>query len=51
MKNDNQKEKLPSIISSHSIMSWAHINMLGEYDFSEEKHKDSIGILSPKIIV
>jgi len=49
MSDGDKKEQLRSIISRHSIMSWAHINMLGEYDFSEEKRKDSIGILSPKI--
>ncbi len=27
-------------------MSWAHINMLGEYDFSDEKLRDSVGILT-----
>jgi hypothetical protein len=26
-------------------MSWAHINLLGEYDFSDEKLADSFGIL------
>ncbi|MDE0304232.1 MAG: hypothetical protein OXI87_05015, partial [Albidovulum sp.] len=35
-------------IAAHSPMSWAHVNMLGEYDFSDEKLKDSIGILPPK---
>ena len=47
--NDEEKETFIGVISSHSIMTWAHINMLGEYDFSEEKRKDSIGILPPKI--
>ena len=36
------------LIASHSPMSWAHINMLGEYDFSEEKLRDALGILPPK---
>lgn len=36
------------MIATHSPMSWAHINMLGEYDFSEEKLRDSLGILPPK---
>ncbi len=31
-------------------MSWAHINMLGEYDFSDEKLRDALGILSPKSV-
>jgi len=25
-----------------------HINLLGEYDFSEEKMQDSVGIRAPK---
>jgi hypothetical protein len=35
-------------IKAHSPQSWAHVNMLGEYDFSEEKLTDSFGILPPK---
>jgi hypothetical protein len=31
-------------------MTWAHINMLGEYDFSEKKLKDSVGILPSKMV-
>ena len=42
------RENLLRLISTHSPMSWAHINMLGEYDFSEEKLRDTLGILSPK---
>ena len=41
-------DKIRRTIEKHSPMSWAHINMLGEYDFSEEKLKDSIGILPLK---
>ena len=44
-----KKEQLLSVISTHSVITWAHINMLGEYDFSEEKRKDSVGILPPKM--
>ena len=36
------------MIAVHSPMSWAHINMLGEYDFSDEKLRDSVGILPLK---
>ena len=48
LSDNNQKDKLLSAISSHSPMSWAHINLLGEYDFSDEKLKDSVGIRPPK---
>lgn len=47
--NPEQKDKLLSAISSHSPMSWAHTNLLGEYDFSDEKLKDTAGIRLPKI--
>ena len=36
-KSSPQEQKvLIHAIQTHSPMSWAHINMLGEYDFSEE---------------
>ena len=44
MKEQAQKEKLMSAIASHSIICWEHMNLLGEYDFSDEKLKDSVGI-------
>jgi hypothetical protein len=37
------------MIATRSPMAWAHINMLGEYDFSDEKPRDSVGILPPEI--
>ncbi len=47
-RTEEEKENLRQIIMRHSPMSWAHINMLGEYDFSDEKLKDSVGILPLK---
>lgn len=49
-QNENQenKDRLLEAISTHSVVSWAHINLLGEYDFSDEKLQDSVGILLPK---
>ncbi len=44
------RENLLRMITTHSPMTWAHINMLGEYDFSEEKLKDSAGILPLKLV-
>ena len=35
-------------IETHPSVAWAHINLLGEYDFSDEKRKDSLGILPLK---
>lgn len=48
-ENDNNRQILLRAISTHSPMSWAHINLLGEYDFSDEKLKDSFGIKPPKM--
>src|SRR5438132_1951510 len=28
--------------------AWEHLNLLGEYDFSEDKLQDSVGIKAPK---
>ncbi|MCP4489310.1 MAG: transposase [Gammaproteobacteria bacterium] len=42
------RENLMRNIAAHSPMSWAHINMLGEYDFSDEKLRDVLGILPLK---
>ena len=39
-----QRKILLQIISKHSVISWAHINMLGEYDFSDEKLQDSFNL-------
>lgn len=49
-KNPEQRQILLSTITRHSVMSWAHINLLGEYDFSDEKLQDSFGISSPKLM-
>jgi len=42
------REALLRMIATHSPMAWAHINMLGEYDFADEKLRDSVGILPLK---
>jgi hypothetical protein len=43
-------EALLQAIANGSISTWRHINLLGEYDFSEEKLQDSIGIKPPKFV-
>lgn len=47
-EGEEAKENLRRIVASRSPMSWAHVNMLGEYDFSDEKLKDEIGVLPLK---
>jgi len=49
MEDPEQRENLLAAISSHSVICWEHTNLLGEYDFSDNKLKDSVGIALPKI--
>lgn len=42
------RNRLLQAVATHSPMAWAHINLLGEYDFSDEKLQDSLGILPTK---
>ena len=41
------RENLRRAIALHAPAVWAHINMLGEYDFSDEKLRDALGIFPP----
>jgi TnpA family transposase len=43
------RDKLIQAISNGSIITWQHVNLLGEYDFSEERLQDSVGIKPPNI--
>ena len=36
-------------VAHGSVISWQHINLLGEYDFSDEKLRDSVGIRPQKL--
>lgn len=50
LTDPDAKENLLRMIATHSPMTWAHVNLLGEYDFSEEKLRDSVGILPLKLV-
>jgi len=43
------RDTLLEAIASGSVISWQHINLLGEYDFSEEKLRDTVGIKPPRL--
>ncbi len=48
-----EPEKQASIIESikaGSPIAWRHINLHGEYDFSDERLVDSVGLTSPNLI-
>jgi hypothetical protein len=46
----NEKKKLVEVIKNGSVIAWQHINLQGEYDFSEENLKDSIEFKLPELL-
>ncbi len=48
--NPERKREVIDAIKNGSVVTWRHINLHGEYDFSEEKLQDSIGLKVPKIL-
>lgn len=46
----DEKDELLKAIKEGSIITWRHINFHGEYDFSEDKLKDSVGFDLPEIL-
>ena len=49
IKDTASREAFLDAVAHGSAVAWQHLNLLGEYDFSDEKLRDSIGIRSPKI--
>jgi TnpA family transposase len=45
-----QRATLLQAIQHGSVVTWQHLNLLGEYDFSEAKLQDTVGIKPPKLI-
>ncbi|MBL8497782.1 MAG: Tn3 family transposase [Nitrosomonas sp.] len=43
------KVALQEALANGSIITWLHINLLGVYDFSEEKLQDTVGIQMPNL--
>ncbi|MCY4137569.1 MAG: hypothetical protein OXF56_04815 [Rhodobacteraceae bacterium] len=37
------------MITLHSLQAWWYINMLGEYDLSNDRLRDNTGVLPPKM--
>jgi hypothetical protein len=47
---ESEKQNLVNVIKNGSIVAWQHINLQGEYDFSEEILKDSIDFRLPDLL-
>ena len=45
-----EKNNLIDVIKNGSVIAWQHINLQGEYDFSEEILKDSIEFRLPELL-
>jgi len=44
MNDAQHRQSLANAVRHGSVISWQHINLLGEYDFSDERLQDSVGI-------
>ena len=49
IKDTADREAFFDAAAHGSAAAWRHFNLLGEYDFSEEKLRDSVGIRLPKL--
>ena len=46
-ENSERRQELLTAVQHGSVVSWRHVNLHGEYDFSDEKMQDSIGLHIP----
>jgi TnpA family transposase len=49
-ESEERRQELLMAVRNGSVVTWQHINLHGEYDFSDEKLQDSIGLHAPKIL-
>ena len=48
--DEDRRQNLIASVRNGSVVSWQHVNLHGEYDFSDEKLQDSVGLHVPKIL-
>jgi TnpA family transposase len=46
-EDPERRQELITAVKNGSIAIWRHVNLHGEYDFSEEKMQDSVGLEMP----
>jgi len=44
---NERRQELLTAVQQGSVVSWRHVNVHGEYDFSDEKLQDSVGLCLP----
>jgi Tn3 transposase DDE domain len=47
-KNEERRAELIEAIRNGSVATWKHFNLHGEFDFSDERMVDSMGLAVPK---
>jgi hypothetical protein len=47
-KDEVRRAELIEAIRNGSVTTWRHFNLHGEFDFSDERMVDSIGLVVPK---
>lgn len=47
-KNEERRAELIDAIRNGSVATWRHFNLHGEFDFSDEKMVDSVGLTTPQ---
>lgn len=46
--NPERRKELLEMVRRGSVVTWQHINLHGEYDFSEQNMEDSVGLETPE---
>ena len=49
-QTEERRADLVESIKHGSVVSWQHVNLHGEYDFSDDKLQDTVGLNLPKIV-
>ena len=49
-ESEERRQALLTAVRNGSVVSWGHFNLHGEYDFSDDKLQDSVGLQAPKIL-
>ena len=48
-ESEERRQELLDAVRNGSVVSWGHFNLHGEYDLSDDKLQDSIGLHASKI--
>jgi hypothetical protein len=50
-QDGQRRQELLTAVQQGSVVSWHHVTLHGEYDFSDEKMRDSVGLHTPLELV